>query len=87
MVNAAERLMVSIPAEMKSEIDAVKQREFYDQSYVEMYRQIIRLGLDKMREDAAKEHNPSGPGGRHPSFRRKARGDMHLSTRKVNGGF
>ena len=46
--------MVSIPAEVKSEIDTVKQREFYDKPYAELYRQIIRLGLDKMREEVAK---------------------------------
>ncbi|MBD5550448.1 MAG: hypothetical protein HDQ96_04625 [Lachnospiraceae bacterium] len=50
MANTMERLMVSIPAEVKNEIDAVKQREFYDKPYAELYRQIIRLGLDKMRE-------------------------------------
>lgn len=55
MANTMERLMVSIPAEVKSEIDAVKQREFYDKPYAELYRQIIRLGLDKMKEVAAKE--------------------------------
>lgn len=54
MANTRERLMVSIPAEVKREIDAVKQREFYDKSYAELYRQIIRLGLDKMRHEAAK---------------------------------
>lgn len=55
MANTMERLMVSIPAEVKSEVDAVKQREFYDKPYAELYRQIIRLGLDKMKEVAAKE--------------------------------
>ena len=55
MANTMGRLMVSIPIEMKSEIDAIKQREFYDKPYAELYRQIIRLGLDKMREAAGKE--------------------------------
>lgn len=45
-----ERLMVSIPSDVKSEIEAVKQRKFYDKPYAELYRQIIRLGLDKMHE-------------------------------------
>lgn len=56
MANTMERLMVSIPAEVKSEIDAVKQRKFYDKPYAELYRQIIRLGLDKMKEVAEKEN-------------------------------
>ena len=55
MANTMGRLMVSIPIEVKSEIDAIKQREFYDKPYAELYRQIIRLGLDKMREAAGKE--------------------------------
>lgn len=62
MANTMGRLMVSIPAEMKSEIDAIKQREFYDRPYAELYRQIIRLGLDKMRADASKEEQAAQAG-------------------------
>lgn len=51
--------MVSIPAEVKSEIDTVKQREFYDKPYAELYRHIIRLGLTKMRETTDNQHNPT----------------------------
>lgn len=50
-----KRLMVSIPTDVKSEIDAVKQQDFYDKSYAELYRYIIRLGLTKMREMAKKD--------------------------------
>ncbi len=52
-------LMVSIPAEVKSEIDTVKQREFYDKPYAELYRHIIRLGLTKMRETTDNQRNPT----------------------------
>lgn len=62
MANTMGRLMVSIPAELKSEIDAIKQREFYDKPYAELYRQIIRLGLDKIREEAAKEEQTARAG-------------------------
>lgn len=55
MANGMERLMVSIPTEVKSEIDIVKQQEFYDKPYAELYRHIIRLGLTKMRETVKKE--------------------------------
>lgn len=56
MANVMERLMVSIPPDVKNEIDTVKQREFYDKPYAELYRQIIRLGLDKLHEKSAKEN-------------------------------
>ncbi len=55
MVKTMKRLMVSIPTDVKSEIDAVKQQDFYDKSYAELYRYIIRLGLTKMREMAKKD--------------------------------
>lgn len=42
-----KRLMLTIPEELKQEVDKVKQQEFYDKSYAELYRYIIRLGLDK----------------------------------------
>jgi len=45
-----ERLMVSIPTDVKSEIDTVKQQKFYNKPYAELYRHIIRLGLAKMKE-------------------------------------
>lgn len=51
--------MVSIHAEVKSEIDTVKQREFYDKPYAELYRHIIRLGLTKMRETTDNQRNPT----------------------------
>ncbi len=53
MAKTMERLMVSIP------IDAVKQQDFYDKPYAELYRHIIRLGLTKMRETAENQRNPT----------------------------
>lgn len=55
MAKKMERLMVSIPVDVKNEIDAVKQRDFYDKPYAELYRHIIRMGLTKMRETAGKD--------------------------------
>lgn len=57
MAKTMERLMVSIPTDVKSEIDAVKQRDFYDKPYAELYRHIIRLGLARMRETAGNQHS------------------------------
>lgn len=61
MGRAMGRLTVSIPTDVKSEIDAVKQQEFHDKPYAELYRHIIRLGLAKMREKTGneKQHNPT----------------------------
>ena len=47
--------MVSIPTDVKSEIDAMKQQDFYDKSYAELYRHIIRMGLTKMKEMTGKD--------------------------------
>lgn len=60
MADIMARLMVSIPAEVKKEIDVEKQKEFYDKPYAELYRKIIRLGLDKMREAGASENSVKG---------------------------
>ncbi len=59
MAKGMERLMVSIPADVKSEIDAVKQQEFYDKPYAELYRHILRLGLTQMRETTGNQRNPT----------------------------
>ncbi len=55
MAKTMERLMVSIPTDVKSEIDVVKQQDFYDKPYAELYRHIIRMGLTKMRETTGKD--------------------------------
>lgn len=59
MAKTMERLMVSIPTEVKREIDVVKQQDFYDKPYAELYRHIIRMGLTKMRETAGKNCAPT----------------------------
>jgi len=59
MAKTMERLMVSIPIDVKSEIDAVKQQDFYDKPYAELYRHIIRMGLTNMRETAGKNCAPT----------------------------
>ena len=51
MATNMTRLMVSVPQEIRNEIDVVKQKEYFDKPYAELYRQIIRLGLDKMHEN------------------------------------
>lgn len=55
MANNMTRLMVSIPQEIRNEIDTIKQREYFDKPYAELYRQLIRLGLEKMSEKQLKQ--------------------------------
>ena len=55
MADTMVRLMGSMPAEGKQEIDIVKQREFDDKPYAESYRRVICLGPDKMRETEVRE--------------------------------
>lgn len=55
MSKANGRLMVSVPEDVKNEIDILKQKEYYDKPYSELYRKIIRLGLDKMQEGGGQD--------------------------------
>ncbi len=44
-----KRVILSIPAEVASEIEQIKRERFYDKPYAEIYRQMIRLGLDSLK--------------------------------------
>lgn len=55
MATNMKRLMISIPADIENEINNIKQKEYYNKPYSELYRQIIRLGLDKMRESQSQK--------------------------------
>lgn len=50
------RLMISVPTEVKNEIDTIKQQKFYNKPYAELYRYIIYLGLVKMKELGTQEN-------------------------------
>ena len=50
MIKTTEKLILFIPNDVRKEIDAVKRQKFYDKSYAELYRYIIRLGLTKIKE-------------------------------------
>lgn len=41
-----KRIMITIPPDLAEEIQSLKKEKFYDKSYAEMYRQIIRTGLE-----------------------------------------
>lgn len=51
MAKTMNQLMVSIPPEMKNEIDAVKQKKFQKKTSAEVCRQLIRLGLEESKKD------------------------------------
>ena len=40
-----KRLMVTVTDDMASQLDGLKQREFYNRSQSDMLRHLIRLGL------------------------------------------
>ena len=41
-----KRIMITIPPDLEAEIQSVKKEKLYDKPYAEMYRQIIRTGLE-----------------------------------------
>ena len=41
-----KRIMITIPPDLEAEIHSLKKEKFYDKPYAEMYRQIIRTGLE-----------------------------------------
>ena len=41
-----KRIMITIPPDLEAEIQSLKKETFYDKLYAEMYRQIIRTGLE-----------------------------------------
>lgn len=46
MATKKKRFMLTIPDDIETDAANVKREMFYDKSYAEMYRQLIRLGLD-----------------------------------------
>lgn len=55
MTTNMNRVMISIPADIKTEIECLKRARFCDKPYSEIYRQLIRLGLEKMADQDEKE--------------------------------
>lgn len=48
MASADNRVMVTIPPDLEKEIDLLKQEIYYNKSFAEMYRDLLRLGLDSL---------------------------------------
>lgn len=52
-----KRFMLTVPDNIEADVAEVKRSLFYDKSYAEMYRYLIRMGLDSLKaEKAAKEN-------------------------------
>lgn len=49
------RFMLTVPEDVKADAAAVKQDLFCDKPYSEMYRQLIRMGLDVMKAQKEKQ--------------------------------
>lgn len=49
MATKNKRAMISLPPEWEAEIAETKKECFYDKSYAEMYRHLIRTGLDLIK--------------------------------------
>ncbi len=53
MANVATRFMLTVPVDMAEKAEALKKNLFCDKPYAEMYRQLIRLGMDEIQKKAA----------------------------------
>ena len=49
-----KRFMLTVPDDIEVDVAEVKRDLFYDKPYSEMYRQLIRMGLDSLK--ATKEN-------------------------------
>lgn len=46
------RKMISIHPEWEQELETLKKNRFYNVSYAEMYRYLLRLALDAIKNDS-----------------------------------
>lgn len=46
-----KRFMVTIPSDVAIDVADVKQNLFHDKPYSEMYRELIRAGLDALKAE------------------------------------
>lgn len=50
-----KRMILAIPEELEKELVNLKETVFSDISYSKMYRQLLRTGLDVLKEKKEKE--------------------------------
>ena len=51
MATNMNRIMISVPTDLEAEIERLKKTTYYDRPYSEIYRDLIRLGMEKMNEE------------------------------------
>jgi len=51
MATNMNSIMISVPADIEAEIERLKKTTYYDRPYSEIYRDLIRLGMEKMNEE------------------------------------
>ena len=55
MDTVTTRFTLAVPADLTRRVEALKKDVFYDKPYAEMYRQLIRLGIEKSQEKMVSE--------------------------------
>lgn len=53
------RFTLSITSDLAKRADELKKKDFYDTSYSEMYRQLIKLGMDEYERRSEKTTPPA----------------------------
>jgi len=51
MATNMNRIMISVPKDIEEEIQQLKKTTYFDRPYSEIYRDLIRLGMEKMNEE------------------------------------
>ncbi|MDO5547660.1 MAG: hypothetical protein Q4F79_04155 [Eubacteriales bacterium] len=51
MTTKNKRFMLTVPDDIEADVARVKRELFHDKSYSEMYRQLIRMGLDALKAE------------------------------------
>jgi len=45
------RFMLTVPDDMAKRAEALKKDTYYDKPYAEMYRRLIQIGMDILKEE------------------------------------
>lgn len=46
-----KRFILTVPDDIQMDVADIKRELFFDESYSEMYRQLIRMGLDALKAE------------------------------------
>lgn len=51
MATASVRFMLSVSDDIAKQAEILKKEVYFDKPYAEMYRQLIRLGIDALKAE------------------------------------